>query len=1644
MMVLFMSITVAKAATPVKGTIVATADQLCAFALQHTTNEQSVTDMPQIAQAFVTIGAKYGIRGDIAFCQSIIETGWFNFTGGTAMTPADHNYCGLGCTSLGVKGNTFNTIEIGVEAQLQHLWAYCCTDDLPSWATLYDERFKWVSRGVAPNWEDYGSGIWAAGAGYGDNIMTMYNNLIAFSQPSLTASPTSISLTGAQGETVSKTVTVTGKFLSSSINVNPSNPAFIVTKGSDWNNTTGGTLTISLDTSLAANTYTGYVAVQSGSYRVEINCNGTVTGPPSTDPTLNVSTTSVNLTGESGGTAPSTTVNVTGANLTSDISYTSSNDAFKVTTNNWNATTGGTLSISLDTSKAIGTYNGTITVTSGSLTKTITCTGTITEATPDDGTPSLTATPASLTFNAVSGTSPSQTVKITGKNLTSNIGYNSVTQYLVVTKGSDWNDLTGGTLTITLDTSIGVGTHTGKYVAVVSGNNRIEIQCPITVTTQAATPTLSASQTSVTLSAEEGATAPSQNVTIIGANLTSDISYTSSNDAFKVTTSNWNASTGGTLTISLDTSKAAGSYSGTVSVKSGSTSVIINCNGTITARTTGGEDEDTASLTASPASLTFNTPTGTNPSQTVKITGKNLTSSISVNNSSSRFTFVKGADWNDLTGGSLIITFNAGSLSVGEHSGYVAAQSGTNRVEINCTGTVTEQTVVLTPSLSVSESAISLNAEEGAASPNKSLTVTGENLTSDITYTSSNDAFKLTTSNWNARTGGTLTISLDTSKAAGSYNGTVTLTSGNLTKTISCTGTITAKAVVPPTISASVSSLSFSAEQGSVSPTKEVKITAANLNHELTANSINSKFIVTKGSDWNVMTGGTLFITTDTSLEPGTHTGYVAVASNDEARVQIDCTSTITEANKETTGGIGTFGEVWNQSTIAGNATANNWDATTIRNMAYGNGKLYCVYNHSSILVLDAQTGNYLSQLPTDYVLTGGTLTLCDVAYIDGHVVACNLATSSKGEELRIYAWDSDTSLPYLLYSTTDLKGAARLGDCMEIYGSWKKGMRIAFGNDDGTTTRIVEFTCNDDNWITNVVNATSNGTDYLHSGTSTRVYPASNGYWIDGKSILPTRLNTSGVQQEAFSGESCTWGNDFAQFSFDGKDYMMVATYLAKTGNYTEGLMRLYDVTNGLTNGAAVIDCPENGLGATKNTNTTGSVEINVGSTFVEAWVLTTTQGIAYYKMSNGEEEPENPDIPDNPNPGTGDSSLPGEFTTDWVYSEAEETSASWMNPSEAYTRNMVMKGDNLYVVQRSSSDANIKIVNAYSGQEIGTLPSGDLDTNEWKFASVANMGGTIIACNLASSRSSYLKVYRWDSDTSEPVEILSTRNHGARAGDLMCATGTINDGKLYFASNGTTYRGRLYVYTIKDGKASSTTPQTINLRDEEGDRFDFGGGMAVIEVRVMEDGTIWATGKNGLPTHFEADGTFIKSLGRSGVNSNIVGTAFDQFTYGEHKLAAVTTYASEATQGYLNLIDITNGVESPTVLHSFPVLGANGVSNGTFVNSAISAVEGKDIHLWVLIPNQGAAKYTASPIQSSIETIDGALAEPKLAINNGNITLQGAEVAEMIVVTATGLPVAQSNCNEVETDHLNSGIYIVVATLTDGSRISTKFVKR
>ena len=177
--------------TPIIGKSIISASHMDAFIKSINPNALPV------ANYYYEIGEKFGIRGDIAFCQAIFMTAWFKFGG--LVEPYQNNFYGSNANGL-EKPTTFLSPLDGVIAHMQHLWAFENKKSLPEeFKKLSDPTFKQVARGTAKTWEELGA-KWAvpgydskkyksfqeaykAGQTYGQRILQIYKQMENFVPP---------------------------------------------------------------------------------------------------------------------------------------------------------------------------------------------------------------------------------------------------------------------------------------------------------------------------------------------------------------------------------------------------------------------------------------------------------------------------------------------------------------------------------------------------------------------------------------------------------------------------------------------------------------------------------------------------------------------------------------------------------------------------------------------------------------------------------------------------------------------------------------------------------------------------------------------------------------------------------------------------------------------------------------------------------------------------------------------------------------------------------------------------------------------------------------------------------------------------------------------------------------------------------------------------------------------------------------------------------------------------------------------------------------------------------------------------------------------------------------------------------------------
>lgn len=165
--------------TPVLGKSLLSPAQIADWYASTGVRSTSPTDPRTLAGLFVEEGDAQGVRGDLAFAQSMLETGYLRYGG--QVLPSDNNFSGLGACDSCRRGLAFASATLGVRAQIQHLWAYASpTADAATLARPnVDIRFDLVHpKGKAPLWENMGGGNWATDPKYAGKVLTIYRDML--------------------------------------------------------------------------------------------------------------------------------------------------------------------------------------------------------------------------------------------------------------------------------------------------------------------------------------------------------------------------------------------------------------------------------------------------------------------------------------------------------------------------------------------------------------------------------------------------------------------------------------------------------------------------------------------------------------------------------------------------------------------------------------------------------------------------------------------------------------------------------------------------------------------------------------------------------------------------------------------------------------------------------------------------------------------------------------------------------------------------------------------------------------------------------------------------------------------------------------------------------------------------------------------------------------------------------------------------------------------------------------------------------------------------------------------------------------------------------------------------------------------------
>lgn len=911
-----------------------------------------------------------------------------------------------------------------------------------------------------------------------------------------------------------------------------------------------------------------------------------------------------------------------------------------------------------------------------------------------------------------------------------------------------------------------------------------------------------------------------------------------------------------------------------------------------------------------------------------------------------------------------------------------------------------------------------------------------------------------------------------------------------------------------PTMSVNPTSMDFSCVEGT-SSTNAVSVTAANLTATPTASISGTGFSISSNS--LSKTGGSVTVKFSPTTS-GSFSGTLTITSG-SLKKTIALKGTASAAPL-------TFTEKWNASDQTGTLTKFGWDASKVRNMTYNAGKLYLVYNNSDIKVINAQTGADLGNLDKTGV-EGGTYTFCDVKACDGKIVACNLTTSTSSP-LKVYVWDNDNSAPKVLLNTTDFGGATRIGDYLGFYGTWASG-KLVFGHFASDATRIISYAITNGVCATTptVVNATTDGATALNTGGSTRVYPGADYYWIDGKNNYTTRLKSDGSREYYIDSEE-TWGTAFQAFTWKGAEYGIAMTFNTMEGenwssqtdaqkakNYTGGRMKLYRNDSGWNKPTDCGDYPEAGLSSTvQNTNCTGNVIAAVnGTSGVEAWVLSTGQGIAYYlhgtASSNTVEEvkPASPTItasatsaslsaevgtPTTKSITFTGTKLTGNINLALSGTDADQFKLSTSSLSSAggsvtITYDPTEGGSHKATLTASSSGASNVTVSLTGTATEKLIVTGATLTQDWAVTSnilaantesrwASGKGGKIYVNDWKNSKLYY---YTQSGKTEVAASAAGTAIAHDDAGNIVIGTTIYTNSAVSFKilpAGKTTFQD--LAVTLPDGM---TTNQMQYLGRIVGDIMSSSGGVMFLfpntstsVAKIYIANGVQKSNKKIDIGVLTADAQSIVVPLENNMGSDAIAVrvrANNHFYY--HNGTGFVAYAN-------NGINKTQGGTLFTLnetLYAVEPIGTNYVDGFQVVDitnnkilathtaqfstqaaapnaNCISAeiVGDYEARLYQYVPGQIAAQYTFK--LTTTTGVEDVLVVEKPAMNifirNNTLNITGVEAANIAIFNTSGALVANDyNTQQYNLTHLSRGVYIVRVIDADGNTHVAKFAK-
>lgn len=169
-------------AVPIMGPPLLGADEIAQWFNGTERRARTTVPIEELTRYYVEEGMAAGVKSDIAFAQSILETGGFSFPAGGQVLGSDNNFAGMDACDSCARGRSFPDARTGVRAQMQQLRVYAdanLTNAALSPPAVNPRLDRHHLKGKVPLWAGL-THTWATADTYADRVLAIYAQMLAW------------------------------------------------------------------------------------------------------------------------------------------------------------------------------------------------------------------------------------------------------------------------------------------------------------------------------------------------------------------------------------------------------------------------------------------------------------------------------------------------------------------------------------------------------------------------------------------------------------------------------------------------------------------------------------------------------------------------------------------------------------------------------------------------------------------------------------------------------------------------------------------------------------------------------------------------------------------------------------------------------------------------------------------------------------------------------------------------------------------------------------------------------------------------------------------------------------------------------------------------------------------------------------------------------------------------------------------------------------------------------------------------------------------------------------------------------------------------------------------------------------------------